>query len=627
MLVLWRILLILTPAFWRCVHRPCPALAYASVSSSKGRGLKESVGTTAKPTASSSSQQTKEKSTAEDDGIAREGRPESKPAVASETAETAAQQVAEEDELAREEVEEDIEEEEELVEEKEAEHDEELTEYGVSVMLLGAIVFVMSLFIATNLDDDDMRFYVWKVISSTIAILVAVMTFTSLNDFMHSVVLKGQSHRIQVLWDFSQCIIYNIAMQITVACCVMADHETAELKMRSYGNLMAHASGFAAIHFGGCLQQGELFEISSPYFTFVGPVVMAVALWMMFVILRLSRGWFSKKFLIDDDARAGTISRSKSTDGYSEVAQDEGAVKDFAAEEDDEDHRHTAVQRPRNRGSVHIYVAPSDHQNWEATIYEAENDVSALCVSFLMVQALRVNITGVMPDEMGEDAEGTKHSKLSIQLVGACAGGFVFCACLLEVVAARLFTSDHLADMASMSKGFSWKIFFFLLGKRMALVGAQSCGMGMAWSLLCDCQWFLEMYVTALGSPDTIVFKIILALAVSFIAFWIVFVLDKISDAEKFGDKDLERLMDRSICKVIMALGVLVGFAWEHSFDRAVEVVVDLVPCPAVLHDPIAMEMIGTFFICTLIVFSWRKFVLRKVINLEHIRESNDMVT
>merc|ERR1719510_1736485 len=48
-------------------------------------------------------------------------------------------------------------------------------------------------------------------------------------------------------------------------------------------------------------------------------------------------------------------------------------------------------------------------KKWEVTVVEAMNDVAALNVSFLTVQACRFNITGVLPNNMGIEEEHWLH--------------------------------------------------------------------------------------------------------------------------------------------------------------------------------------------------------------------------
>merc|ERR1712060_238984 len=104
-------------------------------------------------------------------------------------------------------------------------------------------------------------------------------------------------------------------------------------------------------------------------------------------------------------------------------------------------------------------------------------------------------------------------------------------------------------------------------------------------------------------------------------AFVIISCLDKIADATCCTDEKAEEMVDSSVGKIIVALSILVGFAWEHSFHRGVEVIVEKMPTPPWLQNPVLLQMVGTLAISSLVVFSWRKYILAKVLTLEERRK------
>merc|ERR1711904_75168 len=65
--------------------------------------------------------------------------------------------------------------------------------------------------------------------------------------------------------------------------------------------------------------------------------------------------------------------------------------------------------------AVHILKKKYEHE-----IVEAMNFVAALCVSFLTVQGVRFNITGVLPDNVGVEEEHWKHAMDCSIKLAAC---------------------------------------------------------------------------------------------------------------------------------------------------------------------------------------------------------------
>merc|ERR1719510_916490 len=70
-------------------------------------------------------------------------------------------------------------------------------------------------------------------------------------------------------------------------------------------------------------------------------------------------------------------------------------------------------------------------KKWEVTVVEAMNDVAALNVSFLTVQACRFNITGVLPDNIGIEEEHWLHKRSASVILMVIAVVFATCTILM----------------------------------------------------------------------------------------------------------------------------------------------------------------------------------------------------
>jgi len=102
--------------------------------------------------------------------------------------------------------------------------------------------------------------------------------------------------------------------------------------------------------------------------------------------------------------------------------------------------------------------------------------------------------------------------------------------------------------------------------------------------------------------------QVIVAIIVSGVSFFIIWTFDKIEDAQILpnASKAIEAMID--------ALGILIGFSWEQSFDVAVDVISESV-------DKFIPKVFGRLimsFLLTLIVFpAWKKYILPTEIELK----------
>jgi len=248
---------------------------------------------------------------------------------------------------------------------------------------------------------------------------------------------------------------------------------------------------------------------------------------------------------------------------------------------------------------------------WDAETQEAENDVASLSLSFLAVQALRYHLSGVLPHVSGLEVPQHRHSETCVlQLLGMAgvfSGVTVAIVVLVEPVA-RFFGEESYL-------------------KRALLVLQNVFAMSAAWCLLYAPKWGLawlrvpQVFV-AQGfkeDPNAPWMQVLLAWVVSMVAVTLIFILDKIGDMDATG-KNTERI----IKSIINAIGILVGFSWEQSFDGGVEAISDLTVqfaswCPVVTKLGLGI------FVALVIVPAWRRHILRNVLHEQPItRQMHD---
>jgi hypothetical protein len=222
---------------------------------------------------------------------------------------------------------------------------------------------------------------------------------------------------------------------------------------------------------------------------------------------------------------------------------------------------------------------------WDDETEETEDDVMGLTVSFMTVQVARFAIKGIMPNEEGnmEVTDITYSLGEAGELVGF--GIFIFA---LHVIRTQVIKGDILTRRATEQ----FKII---------------CGMIFAWCFFFGVQMFIEHIVDAEGLSDAAkgvetIKAVAVAVLITFCCYVMIFVLDKLADAD-FTDSSI----DKSIRELIKALGILIGFAWEKSFDASVESVAD----EAEREMPQSVtKLVMSVIICVTVIPAWRWYIL-----------------
>eukprot|EP00812_Abedinium_dasypus_P000367 NODE_1043_length_1258_cov_459.842893.p1 GENE.NODE_1043_length_1258_cov_459.842893~~NODE_1043_length_1258_cov_459.842893.p1 ORF type:complete len:356 (-),score=59.76 NODE_1043_length_1258_cov_459.842893:175-1107(-) len=261
---------------------------------------------------------------------------------------------------------------------------------------------------------------------------------------------------------------------------------------------------------------------------------------------------------------------------------------------------------PIEEYETYLYENPEKYgrafalRRWDDEVHESETNIAALAVSFLTVQACRFNITGVMPDSLGIEEEHYVHSYASIGKLSACTVSFAVCTMFCVQLQGWL-SQDHTTHTPLSI----WTDFIEVM--------KGSLAMAFAWGLLYAGKWG-SATVTVLGSPNAVHTRVLLALIISGVAFLVILGLDKIADMPCTSSNT-----DNAIFSIITALGVLVGFAWEQSFDGGLEVIAELT------SNPVVAELAMASLVAVIVIAPWRKYILVQVIVLERLWEEKNM--
>jgi len=219
---------------------------------------------------------------------------------------------------------------------------------------------------------------------------------------------------------------------------------------------------------------------------------------------------------------------------------------------------------------------------WEEAAEEAENDVAGLCISFTLTQAVVALITGEELTVHERRLHGQEHQshggyhsgvELDHHPDGIAPLGTILLVLLLSLVFAGLtvftvYASSHVgahrfeSEPGQASLAHNAIRWWFIL--------QSVCAMTFAWLLQYAGKWEIARSIAMSGfkvEAESITERVIVALAISLLSFLVIFFLDFVSDLE-----ETQEVADRCIRSIIVALGILIGFSWEYSFDGGVEV-------------------------------------------------------
>jgi len=501
------------------------------------------------------------------------------------------------------------------------EEDYNQTDVEVAIMLLGSVAFVMGLIFLVTWKDEDIRRYSWKIISTTVSIFLAVLLFQG-NNQMLMLVIEHWSNEAKSACQYGHCLVYILLLQVTMAyisgvlvppggvrderrlghmewiitdgysvragekveeskvvrftkekecikgyimeedtqrellCERRQVKEEINLMMQCWARLFAHMAGFAAINAGATMQQDEIFA-ASPHRSWIPVFINAVAILIVFHIFGMIRTAYMEKF--------------KGKQGANRAALMQEAA------------------------------------------FEAENDISSLSISFLTVQVLRFYLTMELPDEEGM-VEGEGEHPHDISTILTLYGfGLVFAlvACGFVVVQAKL-ESQHSHDKNQTEEEHEAEI---TVWERVVMISLNANAMCFAWCFLWATRWICEKY--SFFAMQTIIGRVTLAFALSMLAGVLVFGLDTVDDSQKAGDT-ASKGSTQAIQMLVNALGILVGFSWEHCFDGSVGAMAEIYD--TALKRGICKFLLG-LLIAVVITPMWRQHFLEKEIMYQRLKD------
>lgn len=452
-------------------------------------------------------------------------------------------------------------------------------------MLLGSVAFVMLLFYVVNWPDDDIRLYAWTIISTTLSIFTAVLSFSGVRVLCDIWMPEEISAHFECARGYALFIICFAVLQLEAklmsgaycqyceCCCprdleeetwvvadaMRADHgnpveehqvrtrtghrsiafiegvevfvekrklamERSMMNLSAWSQLLAHFCGFAAIEAGGALQHMEWFA-SGPTTAFIAVVINQVSIGILFRLMDLFRMYTVTN---DTDERVVMLSEE---------------------------------------------------------IKEAENDIVSLASSFLMVQVFRFGFTGHMPNVEGHEEPYVPMGITAISLLFVVGCVSLLCSVLISC----------LPEVAALGQ--------WLLEKFQNIMG-----MIFAWSTL----WSVSMFVRETETFTKILHTrlypnerhLVAALFLSMCSLAVIRVLDIIQDMGASSPRILQSMIN--------VFSVLIGLSWEICFEGG------LTELAEETSNPNRMKLMFTMGAVAIVVPAWRMYVVKRVVDLKN---------
>jgi len=471
----------------------------------------------------------------------------------------------------------------------------------VSVMLFGSLTFIMSLFYLVNYPDPQIRAQAWRAVSQTIVIFVSVLVFNASNGFVtwhehpEKYSMSGLSGKTLIrlrvaeavdqpdTGDFilaiAQLAVWLLVFQFTVSVCAgVIFWKPDKLITGSARRLdepaltdIKKGEEAAAIKKGVTLTPtaADLEIATTASAMILGHVAGFAGINAFGTLMQLSP--------FADNSGLCFLAWCIATIGIVAMVIGSEKLRDVCLRKLKGDWYSSQLLH----GKLHLL----DHQ-----AHHGGNDVIALVTSFLLIQLLRFSLSGHLPNLYGGEttAEVESHTGSQIwlliffALVGACFAG------------AGYFIRRKVASLPA---------------KRGLLTFQLSMAMTKSWCFFFAGVWIMGsngVAKTLSVSEESALLDVLLALALSAYAFFLIFVLDKLADADFTGPD-----ADAFIYTFMGGLGILIGFAWEQAFERSLETIVEAANASDLHYPEPVLKAALASFIVILVLPAWRIWILR----------------
>lgn len=472
-------------------------------------------------------------------------------------------------------------------------------------MLLASVVYMTAtLGMASQMRDRKLRKLTLSALNTKISIFIAVLMFQAITGCFAREEEEEHPDWVGIGLTFVGVFIWFVALQVLMASINYNQFNCGwkgwmsltskkknwererELQLEFWATLMGHVVGFACID-GFAKLQLKMYQMMGGLGAWLAILVATVSMTGWYNLIKKSRKRFNETQAHKDDD--------------SKVCKQERLERIEDAAED------------------------------------TENDAIALTISFLLCQAFRLAITGILPNGEGlseryltVDHDHTNETGTEPAFGGPLAEPKTYTdiGCLLTMSCVSFIAVLLWRDCPCFKGMKKWFKNNVPEGderlERVTEVVSDTASMTVAWSVYSASTWLLDTlnrrHCSRWGNDEHDNFNcgsggmtgsVFLALSCTLLAYFMIILLRYASDVKFETQKDLWHDFSESALK---AQGLLIGFSWEKSFDLAVENISDKVQNHRNLY-----RVLVSCVVCVMVGLVWKLFLLPQV--LSHKKE------
>lgn len=455
----------------------------------------------------------------------------------------------------------------------------------ISLMLLMSVTFMMANFYLVNHPDEDIKIKSWQVISSTISIFSSVLIFQALDGCLEAYVYIYLTEWQEILVDYAHMFFWITMVQLTLAfntgamCPRRRIKKIEQLKVMHAVRLRDARSRRATAQELEDIHEHDLKELHEAK----EPIELDTKSW---AILLGHIGGFAAINAFGNMQQVAA--EWKWTLG--QVAAWALGVAAFAFL--------ALVLFFLVTNLIREKVSGLDgkvdewEELWDEETEETENDVIALAVSWLVVQGIRALIVKALPNEEGVDSDDAVISDHCFLYLLLCGLGAALLGILKSICWKSAKEGEEKGPPTFLVRCNKW------LQDVLAMI--------MSWSFLFGVSLFLQKRLPGAEDEESSLLTVTNAMLTSMLAIGLIFVLDKLADADWTDDE-----VDATLRSFMDSFGILIGFAWERSFDVAVGGIAEQntkrLPAPLT-------KLLLAIVLAGIVVPAWKFYILKQAL-------------